>query len=143
MSEHNKTVVRESREQLWNHRDPGAIDRYFSPSYVSHYLGEESGPAEMKKHARAFYAAFSNLAFGIEQSIAERDRVACRWWMSGVHTGPFLGHAATGKPFRVTGMIIDRLEEGLIVESWPLMDVRGLLLQLDLWPAPGQSAEHG
>jgi predicted ester cyclase len=44
---------------------------------------------------------------------------------------------ATGKSIEVTGMNINRIENGKIAESWGVIDILGLLQQLGVIPAPG------
>lgn len=55
-------------------------------------------------------AGFPDLNFSIKEQITDGDKVASRFEWTGTHHGAFLGVAATGKPVRVWGMVIDRLE---------------------------------
>jgi len=48
--------------------------------------------------------------------IAEGDKVVYRWPATGTHQGEFLGVAATGKPIKITGVTIFRIENGKIAE---------------------------
>ena len=45
----------------------------------------------------------------------------------------------TGKQTSSTGIQIDRIQNGKIVESWVSWDTLGLLMQLGAIPAPGQA----
>ena len=76
-------------------------------------------------------AAFPDLDFSIKEQISDGDKVASRFeWELRTHKGEFLGVSATGKPVRVWGVVIDRLEEGRIKETRIIMDTFGLMLQL-------------
>ena len=62
--------------------------------------------------------------------IAERDLVAVRTLMHGVHTGSILDLPPTGRPFAQSQSHWFRFEDGLIAEHWATRD--------DLrFPAPG------
>ncbi len=55
-----------------------------------------------------------DIVFAIQEQIAEGDKVASRFGWTGTHKGEFLGIAATGRPVRVWGMVIDGLENGRV-----------------------------
>lgn len=78
----------------------------------------------------AFNAAFSDRQFTIDELIAEGDAVATRVTMKGVHSGDFQGLPATGKSIRATGLTIERINDGHIVERWFSFDVASVLQQL-------------
>ena len=52
----------------------------------------------------------------IVDQIAEGDKVATHWAMTGKHTGEFFGMPPSGKDVRLTAIAIDRLDHGKIVE---------------------------
>ena len=52
------------------------------------------------------------------------------------HQGDFLGVPATGRPVKVWGMVIDRLQDGRIKDTRILMDSLGLMMQLGVLPPP-------
>jgi predicted ester cyclase len=70
-----------------------------------------------------------------EDYLAVGDKVVENWVFTGTHTGDFLGIPATGKRITVRGLEIWRLEAGLIVERWGVVDAAGVLEQLGLLPA--------
>ncbi len=86
---------------------------------------------------RGMRAAFADLRFNIEEQIAEGDKVLTRFEWTGTHQGAFLGVPATGRPVKVWGMVIDRLERGKIKDTRILMDMLGLMVQLGVLPPPG------
>ncbi len=93
------------------------------------------------KHLVAtFRASFNPLQHTVEDVIAEGDRVMVRWSGSATHTGDLMGFPATGKQVTTSGMSIYRITGGQIVESWHTWDALGLLQQLGVIPAPGQSS---
>jgi len=62
-----------------------------------------------------------------------------RWTAHATHKGELAGIPATGKLATVTGMGVDRILNGKIVESWGLFDQFGMLQQLGVIPSPEQS----
>ena len=62
--------------------------------------------------------------------------MASRFEWTGTHRGEFLGMPATGRPVRVWGIVIDRLENGRIKDTRIIMDSLGLMMQLGVIPPP-------
>jgi predicted ester cyclase len=54
-------------------------------------------------------------------------------------SGNYMGIPATGKSVTMSEIIIDRLADGKIVESWRLFDQMGMMQQMGVIPAPGQA----
>jgi len=79
----------------------------------------------------------------ISQMIADGDRVAYVSTMTGVQTGPMGGFPATGKEFTLVNIIIQRLENGKIVETWVSWDNLAFLSQLGLMQVPGAPPPTG
>ena len=66
--------------------------------------------------------------------MAERDLVWTRFSAAGTHLGPFFGAAPTGKTVTYTGMDLNRIADGRIVESWVNYHALTLLQQVGLVP---------
>jgi predicted ester cyclase len=71
----------------------------------------------------------------VEAQTAQGDLVVTRWTFRGRHTGEVFGVPATGKPVTMSGVFIDRVEDGKIVEHWDEADVLGLLQQIGALPS--------
>ena len=82
--------------------------------------------------------AFPDLHLDLEDVVAEEDKVAFRYTMSGTHRGDFMGMPPTGKPFSVAGMILARVVGGRFTERWSNLDALGLMHQIGAIPSPGQ-----
>lgn len=81
-------------------------------------------------------AAFPDMHWIVEEQIAEGDKVMTRFEWTGTHQAEFFGVPATGRPVRVWGVVIDRLESGKIKDTRIIMDSLGLLMQLGTFPPP-------
>jgi len=94
------------------------------------FPGQGPGLAGLQDVLRGMRTAFPDLFFGIEEQIAEGDKVLTRFEWTGTHRSEFLGVPATGRPVKVWGMVIDRFQDGRIKETRIIMDIFGLMMQL-------------
>jgi steroid delta-isomerase-like uncharacterized protein len=136
MSETNKTVSRRLIEEAFNQGTYDVIDELVAPTYVNHdpFTGDTMGLEGTREVIEGYRSAFPDLKVTIEDQLAERDLVATRWTAKGTHKGELLGIAPTGKEATVTGLTIDRIKDGKIVESWNNWDTLGMMRQLGLVP---------
>ena len=88
-----------------------------------------------------YRAAFPDLQFTIDDVIAQDDKVVIRWSSRGTHRGELMGLAPTGKEATSSGISIDKIADGKIVESWNHWDTLGLMRQLGAAPPPGSVGE--
>jgi predicted ester cyclase len=86
--------------------------------------------ADLKEHIRVAEAGFPGYDVIDNQIVAEGDLVAVRCTFRGVHKGEFAGIPATGKQVSSDFMIFYRVSDGLIVEHWIQMDMKGIVDQL-------------
>jgi predicted ester cyclase len=86
--------------------------------------------ADLKEHIRLAEAGFPGYDVIDNQIVAEGDLVAVRCTFRGVHKGEFAGIPATGKQVSSHFMIFYRVSDGLIVEHWIQMDLKGIVDQL-------------
>jgi steroid delta-isomerase-like uncharacterized protein len=139
MSEQNKQLVRRAIEEVWNQGNYAVVDELTASDIVVHASlpdHEIHGPRGIKQFYAALRDGFPDLHFTIEDQIAEGDRVVTRWTARGTHTGTFKGIPPTGKQGVVSGIDIDRIANGKVVECWPNADELGLLQQLGVLPVP-------
>jgi steroid delta-isomerase-like uncharacterized protein len=87
-----------------------------------------------------YRAAFSDLQMTVEDQIAEGDMVVTRWTAVGTNDGDLPGMPASGRSSTVTGIGIDRIEDGKIVEAWGNWDTLGMMQQLGVIPAPAAAS---
>ena len=78
------------------------------------------------------------MQFTIEEQIAEGDKVATRWTVTGTHKGDYRGISPDGKVGTNTGITIHRIAGGKMVESWVNSDDLGMLQQLGVVSMPEQ-----
>jgi steroid delta-isomerase-like uncharacterized protein len=141
-TEQNKTLVHRYWEQVWNQGNLAVVDELIATDFDGHPAPSDPdfgrGPEGQKQFIRMYRTAFPDLRMTIEDMTAEGDRVAVRWTARGTQTGEMMGMPATGKHATVTGMFLNRLASGKIVEGWGNFDALGMLQQLGVIPTPEQ-----
>ena len=132
MSQANKSLVIRSYEEVLNTGELATVNELVHPQYVNHEAGEggSGGPDGFRQTVSRLRAGFSDLRFGIEDVIAEGDRVVVRGAFQGTHYGEFNSIPATGRRVSVQQVHIFRITDGLVVEHWACRDDLGALRQL-------------
>ncbi len=138
-TEANKVLVRRFLEEVFNADDGGAVTELAAPDILGHDATSpepKRGLESVRQVTVLFRTAFPDLRLGVEDLIAEGDKVVARWTLRGTHQGTFMGIPATGKVATTAEIVIYRLAEGKIAEYWGSFDVLGLMRQLGAIPDP-------
>jgi steroid delta-isomerase-like uncharacterized protein len=137
MSEQNKAIARRVFEEVWNKGNLDALDEVYVADVVGHNAppGQPPGIKGTRQFIGMYLQAFPDTRMVVEDQVAEGDKVVTRWTATGTHRGELMGMPPTGKSVRVTGITINRLEGGKIVEEWGIFDQLGMLQQLGAIPS--------
>jgi predicted ester cyclase len=121
----NREVARTALEQVCARGDMNLAPRCYAEDFVDH-VGrmEYHGLDGVRRSTDLYRLLFDDLAFEVVDQVAEDDRVASRWVLTG---------ANRGRPVRLWGITISRLHEGRIVEEWSAFDGLELLRALGIW----------
>jgi steroid delta-isomerase-like uncharacterized protein len=133
-----KATVRRLYEDVWNRRKLELVSDLFSPSHALHdsnFSGSSVGPEAYKIQVAMFLAAFPDLRFTVEDTVAEKDKLVASWTISGTHKGEFMGIRPTNKKVSIEGITIHYLANGKIIDSHTSWDALGLMRQLGVLPA--------
>jgi steroid delta-isomerase-like uncharacterized protein len=135
----NKEIVRGFVEEVLNKGNIEASGKFFHDEMVEQVPLPGQGPGidGLKNVLRGFTSAFPDMCWTIEEQIAEGDKVVTRFEWTGTHRGTFLGVPATGRPVKVWGIVIDRLQNGKIKDTRIIMDTMGMMMQMGVIPSPG------
>jgi steroid delta-isomerase-like uncharacterized protein len=139
--EENKALARRWVEDLFNAGNLEVADEIIAQDHVHHdptLPDIPPGPEGQKQVVNLYRGAFTNAHISIEDQVAEGDRVVTRWTSSGTHQGELMGLAPTGNHVRITGITINRVSDGKIVESWTNYDALGMMQQIGAIPERGQ-----
>ncbi len=129
----NCSVVNRFIEECINLGDLDSIAQFVWEDVVEQvpFPGQGPGLEGLKDVLRGMRSAFPDLHFSVEEQIAEADKVLTRFEWTGTHRNDFLGVPATGRSVKVWGMVLDRLQDGRIKDTHIIMDIFGLMMQLD------------
>jgi steroid delta-isomerase-like uncharacterized protein len=135
----NKEIIRKAHASL-RAGDIAGFESLISPNYTRHCqamppgLQEIHGTEKFFGFIEEFIKAVPGYTDSLSNMIAEGDRVAYVSTMKGTMTGPMGGFPATGRSFTLENIIIQRLQDGKIVETWVSWDNVAFLTQLGLMP---------
>jgi len=133
--EENKAIAEKTLE-FWNQKNLAVIDEIWSPEFIAHHpsSGSPLDFESFKQGCLAYITALPDLHAVHDETIAEGDKIVCRWTSTGTHLGKLMGIPPTGKKVTYTGITITRFADGKIVEQWWTMDTLGLMQQLGVIP---------
>jgi len=75
--EANKQLFRNLIEDVWNKRQPFAVERYLAPNFIEHNANLPPGLAGRIQFVTSVQAAFSDYHAEIQDIVAEGDRLVC------------------------------------------------------------------
>lgn len=116
--EANKLVVRRLIEDAANTGCVGILDQIIAPDCLATdgRTRIPCGVAGMAAHIQAVRQTYPDLHITIENQIAEGEWVATQITARGTHLGSWLEMAPTGKRVTISGIDLDRVVNGRIVE---------------------------
>jgi ketosteroid isomerase-like protein len=120
----NRDVVRTALERVCARGDMQLAPSCYAEDFVDHVGRLEYRGLDGVERSTALYRALiDDLAFEVLDQVAEGDRVASRFVVTGSNRGG---------PLRLEGITLSRLRDGRIVEDWSGFDTLELLRQLGL-----------
>lgn len=134
MSEQAKTTAIRFLEEQDRLRG-GPADDLCADGYTAHLASFPAmGLAGHKEFSAAFYAGFPDLKHRVDEVIAEGDRVAVRFRVTGTNTESFMGDPASGRPIEFDGLALMTVASGQVTELWGQFDQMGVLQQIGASP---------
>jgi len=126
-------IISRGYEVGWNQGHLEILDELLAPDFRAHdpsapgALVERNAVRDVLQQIRM---AFPDVRREICDYVAQGNKIAVRWRVTGTHRGPFAGVGPTGRKVTVTGITLYRIENGRIAEEWVEMDSAGLAKQL-------------
>ena len=117
---HNREAFRRLYEEAVSKGDLDVIDEVVRPDVVHHTDYDAQGPGAkgLKETTAMLRRAFEDFTMTAKDVIAEGDKVAARFAVSGVHTGELDRTPPSGEPFEFEEIVIVRFSDGQIAEIW-------------------------
>ena len=93
--------------------------------------GTPNGPEGMVHFLKNILrSAFSNITVTIHDQIAEADKVVTRKTITGIHSGEFMGAAATNKIVNIEVTDIIRLQNDKYTDHWGMSNIPSVVAEL-------------
>jgi predicted ester cyclase len=120
-------VARDALERVCSGSDPSAAVGVYSADFLDHVNARQyRGHDGIRRSLGLYQLVFSDgdLRIRVEDQVTEGARVASRWVAEGHNRG---------RPIRIWGIVISRVEDGEIVEDWAASDSLDVIRQLGPW----------
>jgi len=128
----NKSIVRRYIEDIENTGDVSNIEKYIAEDYEEVHDGVryKIGIKGAREHILGVRQVFPDLKLTIEKQISEGDWVATIYSVTGTFQEDWeiLGIKSTGKQITFTGVNVDRIIDGKIIEHGGAANLLGPLL---------------
>lgn len=123
-----------TRQAAWNTRNAEALAGSHSEycTVASPMFATRRGRAGILEAYQLLFRSFPDWAYVGEGLIIDGDRVAEPFTVTATHVGEFMGLPGSGRRFVVQGVLLLRLDNGLIVDERRIYDFSGLLIQIGI-----------
>ena len=132
----NKSIIRKYIEEVENTGDVSNIEKYIANDYVEVHDGVryKIGIKGARDHVLGVKHVFPDLKLTIENQISEGEWVATIYSVTGTfqEEWEFLGLKPTGKKITFTGVNVDRIIDGKIIEHGGAANLLGPLLNANV-----------
>lgn len=118
--ETNKAAIRRFFEEVLPAGDVDGVDALVGSAIVDHNPtpGQPAGAAGIRHVVRTLHGAHVDLRVTVDDLVGEGDRVAARWTLRGIQTGPLFGVPPSGGRVEASAFVIFRFADGKVVERW-------------------------
>ena len=118
----NREVARTAIEQVCARGDMDLAPSCYAEDFADYFASSQyHGLEGVRKSTELYRQLFDDLRFEVVDQVAEGDRVANRWVLTGTNRG---------QPVKLWGITLSRLRDGRIVEDWTGFDSLELDRQL-------------
>jgi steroid delta-isomerase-like uncharacterized protein len=134
MSQANKKITGRFLKEVVNEGRMETIDELVAEDYVYHGPNGETmqGREALKSMFAELRRGFPDLTIHPHFLIAEDNRIGIQYTLTGTHLGAFQTIPPTRKKMKVEGMVMSRIEAGVIREDWEMYDTMLMMSQLGL-----------
>src|SRR5262249_11774479 len=127
---------RRAVEEAFNRGNLAVLDELVAPDFVNrsapHALTNDR--QGYRRFVEMYRSAFPDLQVAIDEQTADGDQVTTRWTARGTRRGERMGIPPTGRQVTMTGVNVDRVVGGKVVESSSSSNVLALMQQLGVVP---------
>ena len=125
--------VHDMYQQVINEQQLDQLPQFFADHYIDHQPMHDLEPnlSGMQKGFKKLFQAFKDYHIQIDRIIEEAPWIAVSLSITGIHQGGFGGIKPSQRAFRVRGIDLLKVEDGLITERDGLFDMQSLIFQLN------------
>lgn len=96
--------------ELWNNRNLALADSIIGENFIDPASdSSKKGPESIKEIIASYMSTYPDIRINIDEIVADENKVAWKWTAIGTNR-------TTGKKESFSGIIIDKIEEGKIVQ---------------------------
>jgi len=120
---------------VWNERRLEFIDKVIADTHALSdptVSGRGVGPSAYRRQVERFLTGLPDLRVQVDDTISEKDKLVVAWTITGTHRGEFLGVPPTNRKVSFSGITINQITRGKIIESTVFWDGLGLLEQFGI-----------
>jgi steroid delta-isomerase-like uncharacterized protein len=131
-TESNAAIVEEWIEGVWTSQDVAVLEEIFDRNGIhqSAVFGGVRGPEGFRAAVEPMVRAFPDLAFTVDMSVADGERVVVRWSGPATHAARFLGVEPSNTTVDFTGISVYQLNCGRIIESLTIYNTLDVFRQM-------------
>lgn len=125
------------RDAIWRRGDTHALASLHADDgvIISPLFGVIKGLEAIEKSYENIFKIFNDLTLTTEDIVADGDRVAQFFASHATHTSDVFGIPATGRKFKVNGVLVFYFKDGKIVKERRMYDFTSMLIQLGVLKA--------
>jgi steroid delta-isomerase-like uncharacterized protein len=135
VSQAHKELFGRLYHSIWNERRMDFIPLVIADTHAitdPTVAGGAVGPFVYRRQVERFVTGLPDLHFEVDDTITEKDKLVVYWTITGTHRGEFLGVPPTGRKVSFSGITINQIRNGKIIESTVIWDGLGLLEQFGI-----------
>lgn len=128
----NERTIRRLFETVINGQQYEQIQEYCQQDVVLNRPGGRRvvGRDAYAQHYRELHGVFPDLATDLTDLVADRERVATRFLVTGTHEGELMGVSASGNSVEFAAQILFRLADGRVTEEFHQSDWQAVESQI-------------
>ena len=123
--------------EIFTRQELDRASEIMTADYVNHLrFGTITGLDAFCEFMRDVYVGMPDISWKVLDMRVDGDRIIYHYEVGGTHRGEIMGMPGTGREIRITGMEMNRVVDGKIVETWNYADALNLMQQVGAIPGP-------
>lgn len=125
-----KALVRRYLTELHHNDNLAVVEEVFHKDFVGHPTPPVRGLDALKDVFKSSMEGLSDRSVTFHRLLVEGDFLTVHLTLAGKHTGDFMGAKPTAKQVAFETIMIERFQDGQIIEVWPAPSQMPLMKEL-------------